>query len=49
MKKGYKCILAIVNNGFSEEAMDALFREKEYPPLFDAYLSVKKYMGEKLA
>lgn len=23
MKKGYKCILAIVNNGFSEEAMDA--------------------------
>ncbi len=23
MKKGYKCILAIVNNGFSETAMDA--------------------------
>lgn len=23
MKKGYKCILAIVNNGFSEVAMDA--------------------------
>ena len=23
MKKGYKCILAIVNNGFSEEAMEA--------------------------
>lgn len=23
MKKGYKCILAIVNNGFSEAAMDA--------------------------
>ena len=23
MKNGYKCILAIVNNGFSEEAMDA--------------------------
>ena len=23
MEKGYKCILAIVNNGFSEEAMDA--------------------------
>ena len=23
MKKGYKCIFAIVNNGFSEEAMDA--------------------------
>ena len=22
MKKGYKCILAIVNNGFSEQAMD---------------------------
>ena len=23
MEKGYKCILAIVNNGFAEEAMDA--------------------------
>lgn len=23
MKKGYKCILAIVNNGFSEAAMEA--------------------------
>ena len=23
MKKGYKCILAVVNNGFSEEAMEA--------------------------
>ncbi len=23
MKKGYKCIIAIVNNGFSEVAMDA--------------------------
>ena len=23
MKKGFKCILAIVNNGFSEEAMEA--------------------------
>lgn len=23
MKKGYKCILAIVNNGFSEETMEA--------------------------
>ena len=23
MSSGYKCILAIVNNGFSEEAMDA--------------------------
>ena len=23
MKNGYKCILAIVNNGFSEEAMEA--------------------------
>ena len=23
MEKGYKCILAIVNNGFSEEAMEA--------------------------
>ena len=23
MKKGYKCIMAIVNNGFSEAAMDA--------------------------
>lgn len=23
MKKGYKCIFAVVNNGFSEEAMDA--------------------------
>ena len=23
MKKGYKCIFAIVNNGFSEEAMEA--------------------------
>ena len=23
MKKGYKCVLAIVNNGFSEEAMEA--------------------------
>ena len=23
MKKGYKCILAIVNSGFSEEAMEA--------------------------
>lgn len=23
MKKEYKCILAIINNGFSEEAMDA--------------------------
>ncbi len=23
MKKGYKCIFAVVNNGFAEEAMDA--------------------------
>lgn len=23
MKKGYKCILAVVNSGFAEEAMDA--------------------------
>ena len=23
MEKGYKCILAVVNNGFSDEAMDA--------------------------
>ena len=23
MKKGYKCILAVVNNGFAEEAMEA--------------------------
>ena len=23
MKSGYKCVLAIVNNGFSEEAMEA--------------------------
>ena len=23
MKKGYKCVFAVVNNGFSEEAMDA--------------------------
>ena len=23
MKKGYKCVFAVVNNGFAEEAMDA--------------------------